>query len=114
MLSKVSANFTEKFASGGLASIIMEQCGSAIVVADPTLPDCPIVAVNHAFEILTGYTNDECLGRNCRFLQGQDTDPQVVARIRNVIENEQVAEFELLNYRKDGTPYWSSLFLSPV
>ena len=92
----------------------MEQSGVAMVIADPNLPDCPVVAVNQAFERLTGYSKKEALGRNCRFLQGEGTSSETVVEIRRALENRETAEFELLNYRKDGSAFWCSLHLSPI
>jgi PAS domain S-box-containing protein len=85
-----------------------------MVVTDPTLHDNPIVFCNEAFQKLTGYARDEILGQNCRFLQGPDSDPKAVARIREAIASESSIDVDLLNYRKDGTRFWNALYLSPV
>ena len=85
-----------------------------MLVSDPRKPDNPIVFVNDAFLKLTGYERDECIGRNCRFLQGEGTDPDTVARLRAAIEDERPIQIDLLNYRKDGTPFWNALFVGPV
>ncbi len=83
-------------------------------LTDPHRADNPIIFCNQAFEHLSGYNQDEILGRNCRFLQGDGTDPATVAAIgRALAANEDVHE-EVLNYRKDGTPFWNALFISPV
>ena len=73
-----------------------------------------MVYVNEAFEDITGYTESDALGRNCRFLQGDDTDPETVARLREAINNEERITVELYNYRKDGTPFWNQLTVAPV
>ena len=114
MLTTIHPDSERKLRAAGFAGKIMEQSGAAMVVADPDLPDCPIVAVNRAFVEMTGYSKEHSIGRNCRFLQGEGTDRNTVARIRQALEAEDRAEFELLNYRKDGTPFWCSLHLSPV
>ena len=85
-----------------------------MVVTDPRLPDNPIVLANQAFLDLSGYSADEVVGRNCRFMQGPHTDRAEVAKLREAIAAEQEATVELLNYRKDGTTFWNELFLSPV
>lgn len=85
-----------------------------MVVTDPSRPDNPIVFLNEAFQELTGYSRDECIGRNCRFLQGSKTDPATVARIRESVERGDDISVDILNYRKDGTPFWNALYLSPV
>ena len=85
-----------------------------MVITDPQQPDNPIVFCNEAFQTLTGYPRDEIVGRNCRFLQGPDTDPGEVARVREAIETGHDASARLLNYRKDGTTFWNALYVSPV
>lgn len=85
-----------------------------MVVTDPSLPDNPIVFCNAAFQALTGYSRDEAVGRNCRFLQGADTDPQAVAQLSQAVAAGQHVEVDLLNYRKDGSSFWNALYISPV
>ena len=85
-----------------------------MVITDARLPDNPIVLANKAFLELTGYSADEVIGRNCRFLQGEDTSAEAVAEIRRAIEGEHDLEIEILNYRKDGSAFWNQLGLSPV
>jgi PAS domain S-box-containing protein len=87
---------------------------SGIVITDPTLPDHPIVDINPAFARLTGYARDEVIGRNCRFLQGPDTDPAAVKRLREAITHGRDTVETLLNYRRDGTPFWNNLSLAAV
>ena len=91
-----------------------EQTRMAMIATDPRQPDNPIVAVNAAFETLTGYAEDEIVGRNCRFLQGAETDPAEVARLRACVAAREAGSFELLNHRKDGTPFWNALHVGPV
>lgn len=85
-----------------------------MVITDPSLPDNPIVFCNEAFQSLTGYSLDEILGRNCRFLQGPQTDQAQVRRLREAIERGESVDVDLLNYRKDGSTFWNALYLSPV
>lgn len=85
-----------------------------MVITDPSQPDNPIVFCNEAFQTLTGYSQEEVLGRNCRFMQGPDTDPAAVAKIRAAIVNGESISVELLNYRKEGSTFWNALYLSPV
>jgi PAS domain S-box-containing protein len=86
----------------------------AMAFADPNLPDCPIVYLNPAFTELTGYTLESALGRNCRFLQGPETDPEAVARIRRAITERRPVTEELYNYRSDGSGFWNALYVSPI
>lgn len=86
----------------------------SFTISDPRLPDSPLVFVNPAFERTTGYDREEAVGRNCRFLQGPDTDPAAVERVREVIRSGEHATVMLLNYRKDGSAFWNELSISPV
>ena len=101
-------------ASGVLFEQAMAQTRMAICLSDPRQPDSPIVFTNRAFIELTGYPEDEIVGRNCRFLQGPDTDLKAVQRIRRALEQQDVVVVELLNYRKDGTKFWNALHLGPI
>jgi len=84
------------------------------VVTDPSLPDNPIVYATHGFLNLTGYTLDQVLGRNCRFLQGPETDPKAVEKIRRSIEEGSDMSVCLLNYRVDGTTFWNQFFIAAL
>ena len=99
---------------GDIFFAVVETTRMPMIVTDPRQPDDPIVFANQAFQVLTGYTHDEIIGRNCRFLQGPDTDPETVAEIRIAIEARQEIAVEILNYRKDGYAFWNALFVSPV
>jgi PAS domain S-box-containing protein len=85
-----------------------------MIITNPRLPDNPVVFVNDAFCRLTGYARDEIIGRNCRFLQGPDTDPAIVARIRDAVAQVTSIETDIRNYRKSGEPFWNRLLLAPV
>ncbi len=100
--------------AGRIVHQIFAQSRLAMVATDPRQPDGPIVAVNRAFTTMTGYSVEESLGRNCRFLQGADTDRGTVATIRRCISREEHGDFEILNYRKDGTTFWNALHLGPI
>lgn len=92
----------------------VEKTRMPMIVTDPRLPDNPIVFANVAFIDMTGYDEDEIVGRNCRFLQGPATDPETVAAVREAIENRTDIAVEILNYHKDGSTFWNALFISPV
>ncbi len=85
-----------------------------MIITDPRKPDNPIVFANSAFLALSGYTRDEVLGTNCRFLQGPDTDPGSVQAIHDAIIARREINIDLLNYTKDGRPFWNGLYISPV
>lgn len=84
------------------------------VVTDPSLPDNPIVYATQGFLNLTGYTLDQVLGRNCRFLQGPETDPKAVEKIRCAIDEGNDMSVCLLNYRVDGTTFWNQFFIAAL
>ncbi len=92
----------------------MDEATVGITIADATAEDEPLVYANAAFAGLAGRPVSELLGRNCRFLQGQDTDPEAVAEIREAVAAERSVRTELLNYRGDGTPFWNRLSITPV
>ncbi|WP_027961208.1 EAL domain-containing protein [Halomonas halodenitrificans] len=87
---------------------------NGVVMADAVRSDMPLVYANTAFYELTGYTADEVLGRNCRFLQGPESDPEALDTIRGAIAEHRSTAVTMINYRKDGTPFWNHLSLSPV
>ncbi|NJK65524.1 MAG: PAS domain S-box protein [Microcoleus sp. CSU_2_2] len=92
----------------------MAATSTGIVISDATNPDRPIIYCNPAFESMTGYQRDEIIGKNCRFLQGIDTDPVAVRIIRQALQSESECKVILKNYRKDGTSFWNALSISPV
>lgn len=85
-----------------------------ITIADARLPDRPLIYANEGFERVTGYAVTQVLGRNCRFLQGPDTDPATVAHIRAALAEQRECVVEILNYRRDGTTFWNRLSITPV
>ena len=92
----------------------MAATSSGIVIADASQPDNPIIYCNPAFEKLTGYSQEEILGHNCRFLQGDDTDKDALDAIRNALKNHRECRVVLKNYRKDKSYFWNELSISPV
>lgn len=86
----------------------------AMIITDPRKADNPIVFANDAFLKLSGYERDEIVGRNCRFLQGPESDPEAVATIRDAIADRRDINIDILNYRKDGSTFWNALYISPV
>jgi PAS domain S-box-containing protein len=85
-----------------------------IVITDATRPDNPLIYCNAAFERITGYQRDEVMGRNSRFLQGPATDPTTVAQMRQAVHAGQPCRHTIVNYRRDGTPFYSDLSIAPV
>nr|AML78173.1 putative LOV domain-containing protein [Halocarpus bidwillii] len=95
-------------------TIALSRIQQSFVLVDPHLPEMPIVHASNSFLQLTGYSRDEVLGKNCKFLQGQDTDQEDISKIRQSIEAEQPCTVRILNYRKDGNPFWNLLHTAPV
>ena len=87
---------------------------NGIIICDPHQPDCPIIYCNPAFSTITGYSSEEVMGKNCRFLQGADTDEQHIQQVRDCLRQERECQIILKNYKKDGTPWWNELTISPV
>ena len=85
-----------------------------MIITNPRLPDNPVVFANNAFCRLSGYTREEILGRNCRFLQGPATDPATVAKIRDAVRRVESIEIDIRNQRKDGELFWNRLLMAPV
>ncbi len=86
----------------------------AAVMSNPRLPDNPIVECNAAFEALTGYGRDEIIGNNCRFLTGTGTEPDLTELLRDGIRRRQPVMVEILNYKKDGTPFRNAVMVAPI
>lgn len=86
----------------------------AAVLSDPRQHDNPIVECNEAFVALTGYDREEIIGRNCRFLAGAQTEPWLTQSIRSAIANERPVLVEILNYKKDGTPFRNAVMVAPI
>ncbi len=85
-----------------------------VTISDVRLPDNPIIYANAGFERITGYSIEEVLGRNCRFLQGPDTDRDALDRLRSAVRQKHACMVQLLNYRKDGTSFWNRLSITPL
>ena len=85
-----------------------------MIVTDARQPDNPVVFTNDSFCRLTGYTREEIVGRNCRFLQGPETDPATVAKIRAAVREQVSLEIDIRNHRKNGEPFWNRLLMAPV
>ncbi len=93
---------------------LIAKSAVAACVSDPRQSDNPIIACNDAFLILTGYTRSEVLGRNCRFLRGPGTEPERTQQLRDAIAVHQPLMVEILNYKKDGTPFRNAVMIAPL
>ncbi|OYX66722.1 MAG: hypothetical protein B7Y88_02470 [Sphingomonadales bacterium 32-64-17] len=98
----------------GISRNTMEDLPFSLVIADAQLPDMPLVYVNRAFERVTGYNREFVIGRNCRFLQGNDTNPADRQLVREALEAGREITVDILNYRADGVPFINRLLISPL
>jgi PAS domain S-box-containing protein len=92
----------------------LDSASCGITVADARQDDTPLIYVNRAFEIMTGYSKEEILGRNCRFLRGDDHDQSDLDILRGAMDEQRETAVVLRNYRKDGSLFWNELRLAPV
>jgi PAS domain S-box-containing protein len=93
---------------------VVESTRTGVLVTDPNRPDNPIIYANPAFERITGYSAEEVLGRNCRFLQRDDRDQPPLEEVRVAIREGRDCRVTVRNYRKDGALFWQELSISPV
>jgi PAS domain S-box-containing protein len=109
-----SAVLAELRLHGGAFFDALARSGAPLLVTDPRLPDNPLVYVNEAFTRLTGYKPEEVLGRNGRIFQTPNTDPLAIGKVPDAVANKQDVSVDLLNARKDGTPFWNRMHIAPV
>ena len=101
----------------GLDRSVVELVGAspiAMVITNPQRPDNPIEIANEAFCRLTGYTEEEIVGRNCRFLAGADTESSVTNQLRAAVDARRPVLVDILNYRRDGTPFRNGVMIAPL
>jgi len=95
-------------------SAILDECVNGVTLADPDLEDAPIVYANKAFEDLTGYSQEDIIGYNCRFLQGEDRQQEARFAIAEAVKHHKAVEVTLRNYKKDGTLFHNRLKIVPL
>ncbi|MFS0871593.1 ATP-binding protein [Paenibacillus xylanilyticus] len=93
---------------------LISKLKSSVTVVDATSPELPLIFVNEQFTALTGYTFEEVVGQNCRFLQGRDTNHETVSRIREAIKQRESIKIDILNYTKSGQRFWNELNIDPI
>lgn len=93
---------------------LISKLKSSVTVVDATSPEQPLIYVNEQFTALTGYTSEEVVGQNCRFLQGRDTNPETVSKIRKALNRQESIKIDILNYTKSGQQFWNELNIDPI
>ena len=93
---------------------ILDSCVNGVTLSDPDQEDNPLVYANEAFELITGYSREEILGRNCRFLQGNDRDQEGIDQIRQAMRDKKPVTVTLRNYRKDGELFYNRFSIRPL
>jgi PAS domain S-box-containing protein len=91
-----------------------DEVEMSVVISDPALPDNPMIFVSEEFEKQTGYSVEESLGRNCRFLQGKSTNAHAIEAVRQGLQARTRFTIDILNFRKDGTPFLNRLRIRPI
>jgi len=99
---------------GNIFFAAVEMTRMPMIVTDPRQPDDPIVFANRAFLDLTLYDEQDIVGRNCRLLQGPETNRDTVAEVRNALAERRAVAVDILNYKADGTPFWNALYIGPI
>ena len=113
-LRGIAADDPSTGVSAAIKQRAIDEAPVGITVADMRVPDEPLVYVNDAFERLTGYPAADAVGRNCRFLQGPDTEPGPAATLREAIDEAEPASVELRNRRRDGESFWNRVDVAPI
>ncbi len=97
-----------------ILSVILDECINGVTLADPDLEDMPVVYANKAFEKMTGYAQEEIIGHNCRFLQGEDTDQEEKKILKQALDECKPVEVTLRNYKKNGELFYNRLKVTPL
>lgn len=105
---------TEQEIIPGRFATLVSQSPIPSVISNPRMPDNPIVACNTAFCELTGYSADEVVGRNCRFLSGPGTEPWLSEEIRRGVREHRPVLVEILNYKRSGEPFRNAVLVAPI
>ena len=95
-------------------SQILDTCVNGITLSDPDQPDNPIIYANKAFELITGYDRKDIIGKNCRFLQGNETEQPEIDLIREALREQKKITVTLRNFRKDGSLFYNQFTIRPL
>jgi len=112
--SSLAAELADQIRELSIFGHVVDNAHVGIAIADMGKPDQPLIYVNQAFTTITGYSRELCLGYNCRFLQGPETDPEELERLRRAIRAGEPYSGELINVRADGRRFWNRLMLYPI
>ncbi|MFC5713628.1 PAS domain-containing protein [Thalassorhabdus alkalitolerans] len=110
----MKSNLLQSLPTMELLTQAMDYTRVGVIITDPELPDNPIIYANKGFINVTGYSREEIIGKNCRFLQGEKTNPEKIKAMKEAIAQKISISIELYNYRKDGRGFWNELNIDPV
>ena len=113
-LSRMRAMHSEAQTKLRIQERAIQAASQGIIITDALQTNCPIIYANHGFELISGYSVADSIGKNCHFLQGIDTDAKAIDSIRDAIADESAVSVEMLNYRKDGSAFWNKFSITPV
>ena len=100
--------------STALSLLGLDSINHSVVISDPNTPDTPMVFISNEFYNQTGYSVEESLGKNCRFLQGPETDPKDIDYIKIALKRKKKITIDILNYKKNGQKFWNRLRIRPL
>ena len=107
-------NITEVVKDESVLGLLLDTTVNGITLSDPSKEDNPIVYANAAFEKISGYSSEETIGKNCRFLQGKDKNQAHVKNIKEAVAERRPIRTDIINYTKDGKLFYNELSISPI
>ena len=107
-------NITEVVKDENVLALLLDTTVNGITLSDPNKADNPIVYSNAAFERISGYSSEESIGKNCRFLQGEDNGQANVKKIKEAVSERKPIRTDIVNYRKDGERFYNEISISPI
>ena len=107
-------NITEVVKDESVLALLLDTTVNGITLSDPNKDDNPIIYANAAFEKISGYSSEESIGKNCRFLQGNDKSQENVKKIKEAVAERRPIRTDIVNYTKDGKPFYNEISISPI
>jgi len=107
-------NITEVVKDENVLALLLDTTVNGITLSDPNKEDNPIIYANAAFEKISGYSSEESIGKNCRFLQGKEKDQANVKKIKEAVAERRPIRTDIINYTKDGKLFYNEISISPI